>query len=574
MSAIAIAPLWFGRPEAPVAGWLHAPDAPGRDLSVVVCGPPFGWEDVCAYRSLRTLATTLAAAGLPTLRFDFPGTGDSADAESESGRWGDWVAAVGDAVAVVGEHGPERCALIGIGLGGAVAMTAIDEGLSVDGIVLWDAVVTGRAWLRQARAFQRLAARAHVSTPALAADSDEELAGFPLASPLRADLEVLDLRVLPAAIPAAWSRAFVIASVARGDRSATVTALTDRGAPVEQAVFGGIETMLDEPHRASPATEGFHAIRDLLVAHSATSTRPAPEPVASGPAVPSAGVCERVLVVQHRDAPDLCAVESRPVAGSASDRWFVFLNAAGVRHIGPNRMWVRFARTLAAQGICSLRVDVRGVGDGGGEEFAGNTIGAYYDSILWDDVGRLADHARSLGATRLVLVGLCSGATAAFQVACRRDDVRGLVMLNPLLLDWDERAAGASEADTTWRSAIRSGYWLRGSRWRKLVRGQVPMRALGRAVGARVTLRRGAASLGPVEQLRALAGSGVDVHLLAAKDDASADFITRLAGGDTATLAVPGLDVRVLAGPDHTFRPMTSQEELYRIIEGVAERVA
>ena len=61
------------------------------------------------------------------------------------------------------------------------------------------------------------------------------------------------------------------------------------------------------------------------------------------------------------------------------------------------------------------------------------------------------------------------------------------------------------------------------------------------------------------------------MHLIVARDDASADFITRLAGGDPESLAVPGLDVRVLTGPDHTFRPMTSQEELYRIIEEVAD---
>ncbi len=566
-----ITPIWFGSPEVPVAGWLHSAAAPGRDMSVVVCGPPFGWEDVCAYRSLRSLAKMLAAAGLPTLRFDFPGTGDSADGDGDAGRWRAWVGAVGDAVAVVRAHGPERCALVGMGLGGAVAMTAIDEDLAVDGIVLWDAVFAGRTWLRQARAFQRLAARDRLSAPIFASGEGEELAGFVLGSLLRADLEALDLRTPPSPVPGSWADMFVVASVARGDRSAGAAALAGRGATVNQAVLGGIEPMLDEPHRASPAVAGFEAIRDLLVGRSAPWSRSGLEPVPMMAAVPSAGVCERVLTVREPGKPDLCAVESRPASGAASDLWFIFLNAAGVRHIGPNRMWVRFARRLAVQGIGSLRVDVRGVGDGGGDEVLGDTVAAYYDSILWDDVDRLADHARSLGARSLVLVGLCSGATAAFQAACRRDDVRSVVMLNPLLLDWDQRAASVSEADSRWRSAIRPGHWLRGSRWRKLASGQVPLRSLARALGARVMPRRGAAA-GPAEHLRALARTGVDVHLVVAKDDASADFITRLAGGDPALLAVPGLDVRVLTGPDHTFRPMTSQEALYRIIEEVADR--
>ena len=59
-----ITPLWFGSAEAPIAGRLHAPATPARDLSVVVCGPPFGWEDVCAYRSLRALAIDARERGL------------------------------------------------------------------------------------------------------------------------------------------------------------------------------------------------------------------------------------------------------------------------------------------------------------------------------------------------------------------------------------------------------------------------------------------------------------------------------------------------------------------------------
>jgi hypothetical protein len=56
-------------------GWLHP--APGR-RGVVLCNA-WGQEALCAHRSWRLLAMDLAAAGLPTLRFDYPGTGDSLD---------------------------------------------------------------------------------------------------------------------------------------------------------------------------------------------------------------------------------------------------------------------------------------------------------------------------------------------------------------------------------------------------------------------------------------------------------------------------------------------------------------
>jgi pimeloyl-ACP methyl ester carboxylesterase len=571
MSASAeISPLWFGPAAAPLAGRLHAPPGAGRDLGVAICGPPFGWEDVCVYRPLRSLATVLAAAGLPTLRFDFPGTGDSAGGDDDPGRWQAWVAAVGDAVAAVRAAGPARCAVVGIGLGGSLAIAAIDDGLAVDTAVLWGTVVEGRTWLRQARAFQRVAG----SNGALATretERGEELAGFLLGAELRADLERLDLRA-PADV---WSVACTAVGTGRGDRTAVSAALGQRGVRPDTVALGALAPMLDEPHLARPATESFEAIRDYLVARSRpAASRPADVPV-SAEACPVAGVSERILTVRAPDGVELSAVETRPQGSADSGRWVVFFNAAGVRHIGPNRMWVRFARTLAAAGTCSLRVDVRGVGDGGGDEVVRGTA-AYYDPIVWDDSNLLAECARTLGARRLVLVGLCSGATAAFQVARRRGDVPAVVMLNPRLLEWDEQAATASEADISWRSATRPGYWLRTSRWRKVLRGQLPVRAVARGLGARVGLRLGAtggaAAQGPAAQLRALADAGVDVQLVIVEGDTSADFLARVTGGDPSALSAPHLDVRMLSGSDHTFRPLAAQEQVFRIIEELTAR--
>ena len=148
-------------------------------------------------------------------------------------------------------------------------------------------------------------------------------------------------------------------------------------------------------------------------------------------------------------------------------------------------------------------------------------------------------------------------------------------MMNPLLLQWDQRAAGASEADVTWRSAIRPGDWRRASRWRKLVRGQLPVRPLARGLAARVGLRRAATSgSGAAAQLRALAEAGVDVQLVIAEGDASADFIARVVGGEPSALTAPRLDVRMLPGSDHTFRPPAAQEQLFHIIREVTDRVA
>ena len=54
-------------------GWLHS--APGRTAILLIS--PWGYEALCMRRAWRMLADALAAAGYPTLRFDYRGTGDA-----------------------------------------------------------------------------------------------------------------------------------------------------------------------------------------------------------------------------------------------------------------------------------------------------------------------------------------------------------------------------------------------------------------------------------------------------------------------------------------------------------------
>src|SRR5689334_7874044 len=57
-------------------GWIH----PGkRARGAVLCGA-LDYEGLCTYRAWWSLAGRIAAAGCPTLRFDYPGSGDSLDA--------------------------------------------------------------------------------------------------------------------------------------------------------------------------------------------------------------------------------------------------------------------------------------------------------------------------------------------------------------------------------------------------------------------------------------------------------------------------------------------------------------
>lgn len=130
--------------------------------------------------------------------------------------------------------------------------------------------------------------------------------------------------------------------------------------------------------------------------------------------------------------------------------------------VGSHRQFVTLSRTLATAGIPCLRFDYRGMGDSEGKprtfEMIDRDIAAGVDVL-----------ARETGVTRIVLWGLCDGASAAMMYASGDKRIAGIVAVNPWV-----------RTDATQASARMRHYYLRrvASRafWRKLVRGNVRLR--------------------------------------------------------------------------------------------------
>lgn len=104
------------------------------DGTAVLLLPPLGYEETASYRPLRVLAEHLAGAGRLVQRLDWPGLGDSALDAGDPAR------------------GFERVVGVGVRAGGLLAAAAG----GFDGLALWGVPPTGRRYLREERAFQRL----------------------------------------------------------------------------------------------------------------------------------------------------------------------------------------------------------------------------------------------------------------------------------------------------------------------------------------------------------------------------------------------------------------------------------
>ena len=87
---------WFRSGLYSLLGHIDLPPTTRGPLGVLIV-PSFGWEDVCGYRPLRFLARIFAAEGIPAMRFDLPGTGDSSGDARDSGLFEAWIQSIDDA---------------------------------------------------------------------------------------------------------------------------------------------------------------------------------------------------------------------------------------------------------------------------------------------------------------------------------------------------------------------------------------------------------------------------------------------------------------------------------------------
>lgn len=147
MSAGATHSFFFDRDGARLYGCLHAPAAPAKRLGVVLVHP-FMEERQDAHPVLRALAVACASRGLPTLRFDLKGCGDS------SGEWGDatlddWRADVIAACEVLRREGAVTdVALVGLRFGATLAGLVARE-VGAARLALVHPVVSGEAYVKE-----------------------------------------------------------------------------------------------------------------------------------------------------------------------------------------------------------------------------------------------------------------------------------------------------------------------------------------------------------------------------------------------------------------------------------------
>ena len=607
-------PVYFGPDDRPLFGWIHRPQHPARaPLGLALCSP-FGYEAICAHRTLRHFAEAAADAGIPALRFDYDGTGDSAGDDLDPDRLSAWIASVHRAAETLRrEAGCQRLCFLGVRLGATLAALAASERSDVQGLVALAPVVNAKAYIRELRALQMATG---LATPAESSGDDPmEVTGFALTAATRAALSAVDLSKLERA-PAAQVLILDRHDLPGNERWAAHLQAT--GATVERRAVPGYAQMMLSPHATVVPAEMLRLAVAWLgeraaVEPAAHGDRYSPDdnsrqgrdtvplsrhsirlPAGAPPAVPITESAEYLdsgrALFGILSAPHAAASGAAAAGGTAAHprSGILLLNAGGTHRIGSNRLYVTLARRWASLGHAVLRMDISGVGDS--PPRPGETQNAIYTARAAEDIAQALRYLRERAAvTECRALGLCSGAYHAFKAAVGGAPLDSVVMINPLTFFWkagmsldaplpDQRVI--SEAQRYQQTALQIRSWL------KLMRGEVDV---GRI--AQIMMRRAGSLLNrhwrdvarhcglPLtddlgRELESVAGRGIRMLFVFAAHDPGLELLRTQGGSSVRKLRRrQQLEIRLISGADHTFTARPAREQLIAVLGEALDQV-
>lgn len=525
---------------------------------MVIC-PGLGRDGRLSYTTFRRLASELAQANYPTLRFDYPGTGDSEDFQGADPAVG-WMQGVDKAISFLRETGVRRIVLCGFRLGALFALLKSTDHDGIDDVVMIDPVVSGARFLRE------VSIAASIGTgEQRPQDPTVEIDGVTLVKGSASPLYALDAFAL-AAPPT--KRLLLLGAPKTRKIDQLAAHMQALGTEVTRATFefpsefssdgrAGNSVDLDVIREWLPATKGS----DLrLTRHFGTE-----------PALGGVAFHERPLSF----GVGLFGILCRPRVEAQLDSVVVIGNGGAGPRYGSARFHVFLARRLAANGIASLRFDFAGLGD---SSPAGRGAGPHiYETDREPDMRAAIDALACLGYRGFVAAGVCSGGYHAWRATLKDERIEELVMVNPTTFLWHK---GQSLDGLIRGSAHSASYYLdimsRGSGWSRLLRRQFSVRRIVHMIRAQA-VRRLSAAIGdaarlvslpgssevPLQAMRRLSRRGVRVLVVMAEGDGGLDVLSAHFGARGRRLtALPGNAVKVMRDLDHSVTRRAMQEDV------------
>lgn len=413
-------------------GFYHPPSAHAVAVGDVLLVPAFA-EEMNRCRSMVTMqAHALAAIGMGTLVLDLYGTGDSAG-DFEDADWEGWRDDLQVGLSWLRQHGNGCRTLWGVRLGALMAAEMAAGDNSIDRLLMWVPVVSGKPYWTQ---FLRIRIAAEMgmpdgvkSTGVLRAQSAEgqvvEASGYRVRANLAQRLDQLEMPggALLAGKTVEWFEVGVSSESAVPRASTSVVgewqalAVKVKMVQVLGPPFWQVHERELAPALVSATSEAIRAW-PMKIGDRACGARNVGANETSG-----SSILEYPVAFQCLDASMAGVVHSGRVDQGLG---VVIVVAGGPQfRVGAHRQFVSLARLFASNGYAVLRFDLRGMGDSGGGylgyERSAPDIRAAIDELL----------RREPQVQQVALFGECESASGILFYAAQDDRVCKIALANP-----------------------------------------------------------------------------------------------------------------------------------------------
>ena len=588
--------LYFNSGDHSLFGWLHRPvaESPAK-LGLVIC-KPFGHEAVYAHASIRAFAEAAAAIGIPALRFDYMGTGDSEDIGADADQIAVWAQ---DIIAAIEElqrrSGVERVCLLGIRLGGLLAIQAASRCKAVQAVIAISPVISGRRYVRELRttSLASILGAEDIKSTSIAPVNTEsarggaiEAAGFSLSAASVAALAQTDLTTTHAPpVP----QMLIIDGVSLPTTRKWAKTLCDSDARTTYLALPGlIEMVMTPPHLGNVPEEMLGAVRDWLGGQLASLPELPEREVSmkrtaaanSVLSLPDSALSLRTLIekpVFFGSEVVLFGIVTEPSQGEKRRRAVILLNAGGSYHVGASGINVSLARRWARRGYVVLRMDFAGLGDSSVRPgLPKNDI--FPLAAVADMRAAIEFMQTSYAANDVSLVGLCSGAYHALRGAVAGLPVTRILMINPLYYFHDDTSLeDVQQAEVVRDSSAYRNRIFSLNTWTRLLTGRVDILFILKSYRHRLIAAFKSAMRDLARRLRIrlprdlgweledVAARGIGVAFVFARGEPGINLLHLQAGPPGGPLG-ERYRVHIIDGGDHVFSKSGSREQLAQIL--------
>jgi len=496
-SSIKRIPFYFGSKNKPLLAWLHIADSKQHSNTGVVICPPLAVEYMNSYRSLRYTADYFALAGIPTLRFDYHGTGDSSGIEEDDNRLEEWLSSIHYAMDELSKiTGCTKVGLFGFRMGATLA-SLVAEKRNVDFLILWAALNSGKKYIREIKLIQM--------TAKIQSDDNSllEAGGMGYWKQTVNNISQINLnKIIPQT-----QRILLISRDEQTNDTVLHDAWKKSGLNIEQQYHVGSTLMLVDAHQTVVPHQTIQKIVQWVEKELGEKSLPSNIEAIVKESIPSSNIIYKSLFIKntnkHNSAEQTVsesilyfgennrniAILSETEKSKTANLPTIIISNSGANHrVGPSRLYVLIARELSLLGFRCVRIDVPGIGD---SIISNQTLeNIEYINESSNKISAVISQLESdTYSNQYILMGLCSGAYFSFHAALelKKINIVEIILINPLTFYWEqgmtvETSSAQNFSIWNWyKQAITSK-----ESWIKLAKGKIDYKSLFNAIKDRI----------------------------------------------------------------------------------------